>query len=182
MSKRFCATAIAAVAALVGSTFVATPSARAVDTTTDGGFEFTLAGVGNSNNDVDAGTASLEVSAGLFIGPMFEVGLRQSVGYADDNAGTEVNAASRGFADLQFNLGRVAPFVGANVGYIYGEGVSDTWAGGPEAGLKVYLGSESDVFVYGRVEYQFFFDKGDEIDDVIDDGQFIYSLGIGLRF
>jgi hypothetical protein len=180
MSKRMCC-AVATTVALVGFTFFGTQSARAVDTTTEGGWEFTLSGVGSSNQDVDAGNASVEGSVGLFLGSMLEIGLRQSVGYIDANAGTAVNASSRGFVDLQFNLGRFAPFVGANVGYIYGEGVHDTMAAGPEAGLKLYLGESSDVFVYGRIEYQFYFDKGDEIDDVFTDGQFNYSIGIGLR-
>lgn len=174
MFKRFCAAMIA------GGMLV--PAVAQADNTTDGGLEFTLSGVGTSNQDVDAGNASLEAGLGLFIGPMFSIGARQSVSYADANAGTQVNASTRGFADLQFNIGRIAPFIGANVGYIYGEGVVDTMAAGPEAGLKVYLGETTDVFLYGRVEYQFYFDKGDEIDDVFEDGQFNYSLGIGVRF
>ncbi len=174
MFKRFCAAAVA------GCLLV--PAFAQADNTTDGGIEFTLAGIGNSNEDVDAGTASIDAGIGFFIGPMLSIGARQSVGYADDNSGTTVNASTRGFVDLQFNIGRIAPFIGANVGYIYGEGVNDTGAAGPEAGLKIYFGETTDVFIFGRVEYQFYFDKGDEIDDVFQDGQFNYSLGIGMRF
>ena len=158
------------------------PAAAMADNMTDGGAEFTLSGVGSSNQDVDAGSASVEGGLGIFIGPMFSVGVRQSVGYNDFGAGTNVNASSRGFADLQFNLGRFAPFIGANVGYIYGDGVNDTFAAGPEAGVKFYLGETHDVFLYGRVEYQFFFDEGDALEDVYEDGQFNYSIGVGVRF
>jgi len=158
------------------------PTSVMADNMTDGGAEFTLSGVGSSNENVDAGSAAIEAGIGVFIGPMFSIGARQSVGYSDFNNGTAVNASTRGFADLQFNLGRFAPFVGANVGYIYGEGVNDTFAAGPEAGVKFYLGETHDVFLYGRVEYQFYFDKGDAVDDVFEDGQFNYSLGIGVRF
>lgn len=174
MWKPLCVAALAS--------FVFAPAIARADNTTDGGFEFTLSGVGNSNQDVDAGSAAVEAGAAIFIGPVWSIGARQSVGYSDFNNGTAVNASSRAFTDFQLNLGRFAPFAGANVGYIYGEGVNDTFAAGPEAGVKVYFGETNDVFLYGRVEYQFYFDKGDAIDDVFEDGQFNYSIGIGMRF
>ena len=161
--------------------FIAAPT-HAVDTTTEGGWEFTLAGVGNSNDNVDAGSFNAEISLAALIGPNFSLGARQSGSYNDANAGTAWNGSTRAFLDFQFNLGRFAPFVGANLGYVYGDTTADTWVAGPEAGVKFYLGETSDVFLYGRVEYQFFFDKGDAVDDVFDDGQFLYTLGLGLRF
>jgi hypothetical protein len=160
--------------------FAVAPS-FAVDTTTDGGWEFTLSGVGSSNQDVDAGSFNAEASVAAMIGPNFSLGARQSFSYNDFNAGTVLNGSSRGFLDFQFNLGRFAPFVGANLGYVYGDTSAETWVAGPEAGVKLYLGESSDVFLYGRVEYQFFFDEGDAVGDVFDDGQFLYTLGLGLR-
>jgi hypothetical protein len=158
------------------------PTMAYANNVTDGGFEITVAGNGNSTKDVEEGQFNVEGSLGVLIGPNFELGIRQSVSYLDsDVSGQQWNGASRGFADFQLNLGRFAPFIGANVGYIYGDGVSDTWAAGPEAGAKFYLGDSGDVFIFGRVEYQFFFDKGDKVNDVFDDGQFIYSLGVGIR-
>jgi hypothetical protein len=165
---------------VLGALFV--PAMAYADNTTNGGFEITVAGVGNSTKDVEQGQFNLEGSLGVLIGPNFELGIRQSVSYLDTDAGGQQwNGASRGFLDLQLNIGRFAPFIGGNVGYIYGDGVSDTWAGGPEAGAKFYLGQSGDVFLFGRVEYQFFFDKGDKINDVFDDGQFLYTLGVGIR-
>jgi hypothetical protein len=31
-------------------------------------------------------------------------------------------------------------------------------------------------------EYQFFFDEADNVDDAFSDGQFVYSLGLGVKF
>jgi hypothetical protein len=161
--------------------FAAVP-AQAVDTISEGGFEFTLAGQGSSNEDVDAGSFSGEASIAALLGPNFSIGARQNITYNDANAGTVLNGSTRVFTDFQFNLGRVAPFVGANFGYVYGDTVNETFAIGPEAGLKIYLGETSDVFLFGRVEYQFFFDEGDAVGDVFEDGQLLYTIGLGLRF
>ena len=70
------------------------------------------------------------------------------------------------------------PFIGAQLGYIYGDNTSDTWVAGPEAGVKYFI--NSTTFVVGAVEYQFFFDDSDDASDNFDDGQFIYSLGLGV--
>ncbi|HEV7300857.1 MAG TPA: hypothetical protein VGN72_15935 [Tepidisphaeraceae bacterium] len=161
---------------------LATAPAMAADNTRDGGLEFTLAGNGSSDNDVETGSFNGEASLGIFLGPSFELGVRQTVGYSDVGAGTNVNASTRGFLDYQLNLGRFAPFIGVNFGYVYGDTVSDTFAAGPEAGVKFYLGETNDVFVFGRVEYQYFFDEDEELDEIFDgDGQLLYTLGIGIR-
>jgi hypothetical protein len=38
------------------------------------------------------------------------------------------------------------------------------------------------VFIFGRIEYQFFFENSDQADDAFEDGQFVYSIGVGFRF
>ena len=77
-------------------------------------------------------------------------------------------------------MDRWQPFVGANIGYVYGDGVNDTGEAAPEAGVKYFV--NSTTFIYGQIEYQFFFDSSDDVDDAFDDGQFVYSLGIGFRW
>jgi hypothetical protein len=72
------------------------------------------------------------------------------------------------------------PYVGANIGYVYGDGVHDTFEAGPEGGVKFFV--NSTTFIKLGVEYEFFFDKGDDTSNAFSDGQFIYSLGIGFRW
>ena len=79
--------------------------------------------------------------------------------------------------DYHLDLGRFWPFFGANLGYVYGEDVSDTWALGLEGGLKYFV--NSTTFVLGRVEYQWLLDDDDE---GFGDGQWVYVVGIGFKW
>ncbi|MGH7215097.1 MAG: hypothetical protein ACREIT_10075 [Tepidisphaeraceae bacterium] len=47
-------------------------------------------------------------------------------------------------------------------------------------GVKFFV--NSTPFIFLMAEYQFFFEDSDDAGDAFDDGQFVYSLGIGLRF
>ena len=72
------------------------------------------------------------------------------------------------------------PFVGGNIGFVYGDAVNDTWEAAPEAGIKWF--ANATTFVYFSAEYQFFFDENSDAGSAFSDGQFIYGLGIGFRF
>jgi hypothetical protein len=82
--------------------------------------------------------------------------------------------------DYHFNLDRWRPFVGANFGGFYGDGVDDTFAAGLEVGVKYYVLPKT--FILGSLEYQWLFESAGGADDSFDDGQFIYGLGIGFNF
>ena len=145
-----------------------------------GDWELLLSGAGNSNKEIDAGSFNVSGTLGTYLTDEILVALRQSVGYSDLGGSSNWAGNTRVAADYHFDLGKFRPFIGANVGYVYGDGVNDTWAGGPEAGLKWYL--QEEAFVFGRVEYQFFFESSDDVEDNFDDGNFIYTLGIGMNF
>ena len=38
------------------------------------------------------------------------------------------------------------------------------------------------TFIFAMVQYQFFFESGNTLQDEFSNGQFIYSLGIGFKF
>ena len=38
------------------------------------------------------------------------------------------------------------------------------------------------LFIFGMIEWLWFFDDGSDFDDNFDDGQFVYSLGVGFNF
>ena len=63
--------------------------------------------------------------------------------------------------------GPLRPFVGVNVGGVYGDRVSDTFAAGLEAGAKFYV--QPRTFVYAMVEYGWFFEDSDDVDDKLID-------------
>lgn len=146
-----------------------------------GTWELTLTGSGASSRDLDAGSFGVQASIGYFIIDQLEVQGRQTVGYSDsDTTGTNVTASSAVALDYHFDLDRFQPFIGAAVGYAYGKDTNDTGFVGPEAGVKYFV--KEDTFIYGLVQYQFFFDSGDDLTDNFDDGSFLYALGIGFTW
>jgi len=141
---------------------------------------FSISASGTSDDSVDNTTFSAEASLGYFLTHGLEVGARQGIGYADVEGGDDLwNGSTRVYADYNFDLQRFQPFLGVNVGYLYGDNVNETWIAGPEGGLKFFL--VKDAYLLGMVEYSFVLDGGDE-DDAFDNGRFVYTLGIGVRW
>jgi len=144
-----------------------------------GDWELTLSGSGSTPSDVDAFSFGLQGSLGYFLADQLELGVRQAVAYTDVS-GSSWNGSTNLFLDFHFDLGAFQPFIGANIGYVYGEGVHDTWQAGPEGGLKYFV--NATTFIFGMVQYEFFFESGNDLQDEFSNGQFVYSLGIGFKF
>ncbi|CAA9381691.1 MAG: hypothetical protein AVDCRST_MAG64-699 [uncultured Phycisphaerae bacterium] len=160
-------------------------SAQAQQYLEAGTFELTLSGSGASNEDLDAGSFGLGASFGYFPIDQLEVLVRQTVAYGDtDDAtggGTRVNASTAVALDYHFDLDRWQPFVGVAVGYTYGDAdVDETFFGGPEVGVKYFV--KEETFIYALASYQFFFDDIDEVNDVANDGSFVYQVGVGFTW
>ncbi|HEY8750826.1 MAG TPA: outer membrane beta-barrel protein [Tepidisphaeraceae bacterium] len=149
-----------------------------------GPFEVELSASGINGSKFNGFSGALNVGLGYFITPdQLEIGVRQSLQYTDIGTPRTLNGSTRVAADFHFPLGdqnQFLPFVGANLGYVYGDSVSDTWELAPEGGIKVFVGSEA--FVYAQVEYQFFFRSGSNFNGGFKNGQFVYSAGVGFRF
>lgn len=149
-------------------------------------WEVTLAGGGTNDEDFDIGNGSLDASVGYYFNEVVELVARQSVFFSDDEGvladDEDVWAfQSRIALDLHLPLGRFVPYVGASVGYLYGDIPTDeTGSAGPEAGVKIYL--QRAAFLQIGAEWQFFFDEQDTINDAFEEGQLFYNVGFGLRF
>jgi len=149
-------------------------------------YEITL-GLGASHGpDLNGFNASGNVSIGYFLTNDLELSVRQTLAYTDvgtsGGGGSSWDGSTRLALDWHFTMGdrgQVRPFIGANIGYVYGDSVSDTWEAAPEAGVKVMVGSNAFIFI--MVEYQFFFNS-DSNSEVFSNGQFLYSAGVGFRF
>lgn len=167
------------VIALMFAAGISTTSAWAAQVAGDKAF--TLSGTGASDKDFDTNSFGTTGELGWFLSDALELGVRQSVNVlALDNADDRWNGATRGFADYHFGQGGIVPYVGANVGGLYGDDVKDTGAAGLETGLKFYV--KEKTFIAAQVEYDFLFDDSDEIDNRFNDGAFFYTLGIGFNF
>jgi len=154
---------------------------------TKGDFEVLINGTGSNDTDFDSGAGAFEVSLGYYVIDEVIVGLRQGVGLAGastgddlDDSDWDVTGLTDIFADYVFDLGRFRPFVGASIGYFYGEGVDDSFIAGPEAGLKFYV--LEDTFIIARGAYQWTFEDSDDADSNFDDGRWNYTLGVGFNF
>lgn len=142
---------------------------------------FTLSGTGTSDNDFDANLFGASGELGWFLNDNLEAGVRQSLNVANfDEADDAWSGSTRAFADYHFGTDAFRPFVGANLGGIYGDGVEETFAAGPEVGMKYYV--KDSTFVELAAEYQFLFDDAGDVDDNFDDGAFQYTLGVGFNF
>ena len=143
-----------------------------------GDLELTLGGGGASNKALTSNSISVNGSLGYFLTKDLELSVRQSASYAKIAHGGDLfTGSTRAAVDYHFDLGNFKPFVGGNIGYAYGtRGFTDTWEGGPEAGVKYFL--NSTTFIFGQVEYQIFFRHGSGAS--FDKGSFVYSLGLGV--
>jgi outer membrane scaffolding protein for murein synthesis (MipA/OmpV family) len=125
---------------------------------------------GASSADFDNSSFGANLSLGYFLNDNVEVGARQSFGNIGNS---NWNGATRGFLDYNIHLDKFVPFIGANIGYSYYHGGTDSWSFGPEAGLKYYV--QSKAFLFGMAEYDMPF-RG----RTFKDGNWIFSLGIGV--
>ena len=87
------------------------------------------------------------------------------------------NGSTRFAVDYYWSVGNCRPFLGANLGYLYGDNVEEQFIAGPEAGIKHCL--NESTFLYANIEYQFLFKNADQANN-IDDGRFAYALGLVL--
>ena len=160
---------------LAAIALIVLPAATAQAQFQTGDWDLTLTGSGSSSDDFD--NTALTAGGGIgyfFIDPM-EVGLRQSISYANVEDGGDAFAGStRIFTDYHFDLGAWQPFVGASAGYTYGDDIDDKWIAGLEGGVKYFV--NSTTYVYGIFGWDF------SLEDSIDDGNWVYGAGIGFKF
>lgn len=172
------------VAAGLGLVSLASTAVQAAPaSSTDKPWEIQLAGSGSNDKNFENGGFDVNATVGYYFNDQWQVNVRQGAGYSDFGGGSSWTGATRVGVDYHFDYNqdqRVIPFVGVELGYVYGDQTNDTWAAGPEAGLKWYV--NDTTFIYGSVLYEFLFDGGSDVDSNFGNGQFVYNLGVGFRF
>ncbi len=146
--------------------------------------EFSLSGIGSSDRKFDSTNFGVSGDMGWYLRDHLILGVRQSINYADiegENITNDFwNGATRGYLNFQTTDGRLRPFGGGSLGFIYGDGVKDSAFAGLEGGLKYYV--LENTYVLGRVEYQWFFSRSSDAEDAFRDGAFAYTVGLGYNF
>ena len=146
-----------------------------------GDHEFTIAGSGVSNDDLDDSAGGLSASYGVYFTDALSLSLRQSVDYINPDAGDDGWAGTTGVAlDVHLGEARVRPLVGVSAGYIYGDEIDESFYAGLEAGLKFYV--QSRTFIFALAEYVWSFEDTDDADDTFEDGGFRWTAGVGFNF
>jgi hypothetical protein len=144
--------------------------------------EFTLGGAGAVNKDFDESLGGVNFSFGSYLNETQAIVVRQSINYANPNRGGQTwNGSTRIAFDQHLAArGALRPFVGVNIGGVYGDAVRDTFAAGLEGGAKFYV--QPRTFIYAIAEYGWFFRRARSLDDRFDEGQFNWGVGIGFNF
>lgn len=143
--------------------------------------EITIGGQGGSDNSFDENTFSLSGSWGQYIDDSSLWGIRQTLNVTDSEENNTIfDGATRVFYDYHFGAGATRPFIGASFGGFYGRNIRNTFAAGPEIGVKHWL--QENVFIQAMAEYQFLFRNGRDARDRYDDGALFYSVGLGYNF
>jgi hypothetical protein len=149
-----------------------------------GNWELTASAQAQNDRDFHDLTGAANVALGYFVSDNLELAIRQTVNYSDvgvvggGGSGTFWSFATDVAADWHFDLGQWQPFIGANIGFIYGD-VNNTWEAGPEGGVKYFLNTSTFIFV--MAQYEFFFNEGDVGTDAFSNGLWRYSLGLGVK-
>lgn len=144
--------------------------------------EFTIGGGGAASRDLDSSFGGVNFSYGWYATENAAWVVRQSINYTNpDNGGTDWIGSTRLAYDYHLGArGAWRPFVGVNVGGVYGDGVRDTFAAGLEAGMKFYV--QPRTFVYAMGEYGWFFRHASSADNRFRDGSFNWGIGVGYNF
>ncbi|MEQ8231534.1 MAG: hypothetical protein RLW61_04855 [Gammaproteobacteria bacterium] len=139
-----------------------------------GTWESTLTGSGQSDSEFDNSNFGVTGSLGYYKTKNLVFTVKQSLQLNDDNDSTLFGGRTIGQAAYQWDHGRWQPYVGMNVGGIYGATVADEAVFGPEVGLKYYV--NESTFMFGNISYEVPFDE------CCKDGVVPYSVGVGFNF
>lgn len=166
---------------LVASALLAAPLAAFAIGPVAGEKSFTVSGSGSSDNNFDETAYGVSGELGYFLTDKWQAGLRQSVnGVSSDNNSNQWAGSTRGFIEYNFLDGTYRPYIGANLGGIYGEDVSNTGAAGLETGLKLYVLDKT--YINFGIEYSWLFDDTDGFQNKSNDGIYLYNIGVGFNW
>ncbi|GIW42635.1 MAG: hypothetical protein KatS3mg076_3212 [Candidatus Binatia bacterium] len=132
--------------------------------------------------DEETGNIAGDVSYGYYLpNPAWQVGLRQALSYTFvDDAEDIWQATTIPFLNYHFlglGEGNVVPFLGAFVGAVWNDD-DVTGTVGPNVGAKFFLTDQT--FFVARYRYEWFWDDFGEVDNEIDDGNHVGTVGLGF--
>jgi hypothetical protein len=130
---------------------------------------------------LEAPCPPLDIALADALRDRLEWGIRHGLYYGEGADGDDTRkTAAHGFVDYHFDHDRWRSFLGANLEFFDDLSAGASWSAGPEGGLTCFL--TPTAFVMTLIEYNFTFDDADRVHEAFNDGRFVYSLGLGLRY
>ena len=148
-----------------------------------GSSEFTIGGNGSTNTRFNNSIGGITASYGYFFDNAWEGVIHQSVSYSNPqgSGGNTWTGETLGALDFNFiTSGPIRPFVGPNLGWLYGNHGRDTAAAGGEAGAKFYVMPRT--FIYAMANYDWLFRHDKAIFARSNTGVWDWSVGVGFNF
>ena len=139
-----------------------------------GNYEATLTGTGQSNDDFDKSNFGVTGSVGYYYTKNWLFSIKQGLQANDNGNNTLISGRTIFQGAYQFDMGKWQPYVGLNVGGVYGAGVHDKALFGPEVGIKYFV--NESTFLFGNIAYEV------PIDECCNNGNVPYSVGVGFDF
>lgn len=143
-----------------------------------GNWEATLTGTGQSDDEFESSAFGVTGSLGRYLTKNWLVTFKQGLTLDEESAltgdSTLVNGRSVLQGAYQFDMAKWQPYIGMNVGYVYGASTDDEAIFGPELGLKYFV--NESTFMFGNIGYEVPFDE------CCNNGSVPYSLGIGFTY
>jgi hypothetical protein len=148
-----------------------------------GSQEFTIGGNGSSNRDLNSSEGGIALSYGYFFTGNIEASIRQTLDYSNPQGpGGDVWEGDTAFAGDFFLIdqGQLRPFVGANLGYVYGSNIRSSFDAGLEGGLRYYVSPRT--FIYAMADYGWLFRHDKAIAARFSTGIWNWGVGMGFNF
>lgn len=135
----------------------------------------------SSTSRFPSAPGELEAVYGFVSGVALDLLARQPI--APDPVSTseaKLGLIARLTLDQELSTGAFRPFVGVNVGRLYGEAAREDWAAGVAAGARYFL--QPRTFVRASAEYGWMFSHARGFDERFAEGQWTWSMGLGITF
>ena len=147
-----------------------------------GSSEFTIGGSGSTNRNLNNSIGGGAASYGYYFSSAWEGVIRQQLDYSHPQGSTDTwNGETDGALDFHLiDTGAVRPFVGANLGWLYGNHSRDTAGAGLEGGAKFYVLPRT--FIYAMADYGWLFRHDKAVASRINTGIWTWSVGMGFNF
>ncbi|MBA4138282.1 MAG: hypothetical protein C0518_13295 [Opitutus sp.] len=128
-----------------------------------------------------SGLGELDATYGFVSGVALDLLARQPLSVTPvSTSEAKLGLVARFALDQELASGAFRPFVGVNLGRLYGDAAREDWAAGVAAGARYFV--QPRTFVRASAEYGWMFSHARGFNDRFAEGQWTWSMGLGFTF